>query len=650
MKRALLLLLLIGCSKPDSKSANNDESDEAAPVTATPRLELGNEDFQRGAQLLKASDWIGAERAFEKARTTSPDLEEWATYYQAYAAAQRGDTTRTLDLFKDLESSFQREWAWRARVTSFERARAFARGSGVADSAAARLNGPVRRSEALLRSAQLHLAGNDTSRAFSAARLALKAAGNSPTGRAAADIMAKRVRNPDDVMLVARAYYSTGSYAKAIPFLRRANASLMLGQAYYSTRKYPEAIKTLTPLAKKKSVQAQLLIARSYLRSRKAADAVKAARATIALSPSGSSAAASYFMIADLADDVGDKATAANNYRGAIKASPRSDYGVNAFMRLGTNAMVARDYKGAAAIFKQFADAHGQTGSSQQANFWLAQAHAANGNKAEATALLKRVQSSDAFTYYGLLAAKQLGVTPALGAKGPVTSDSIAKIAKQATERIHVLKSVGFPDASAFELYRATQQLKTQSAGTYALAEQMVARNEAAAAMRLGLQTRKQESAWNQRLLRIVFPMPFEDLIVREATKNKIDPFLVAALIRQESTFDPLAMSGVGAVGLMQVMPATANRSTQQLRDAETNVRIGTAHLKMLIDQYRGQPAYLLAAYNAGQTPVGRWLKLPGSSDPLIFAERVPYEETRGYVKIVQRNAWVYRLLYSQPD
>lgn len=648
MKRPLLLLLLIGCSNPDSKSANN-ASDEA-PVTGAPRLELGNEEFQRGAQLLKSSDWNGAGRAFEKARSSSPDLEEWATYYQAYAAAQRGDTTGALDLFKQLESSFQREWAWRARVTSFERARAFARGSAVADSAAARLNGPVRRSEALLRSAQLHLAGNDTARAYSAARLALKAAGNSPTGRAAADIMAKRVRSADDVMLVARAYYSTGAYAKAVPFLRRAGATMLLGQAYYSMRKYPEAIKTLTPLARKKSVQAQLLIARSHLRNRKQADAVKAARATIALSPAGSSAAAAYFMIADLADDAGEKATAVKNYRGAIKASPRSEYGVNAFMRLGINAMVARDYKGAVATFREFANAHAQTGSSQQAKFWLAQAHAASGNQTEAAALLKRVRDTDAFTYYGLLAAKQLNITPALGAKGPVTSDSVAKIAKQATERIHVLKSVGFADASAFELYRATQELKSQSAGTYALAEQMIARNEAAAAMRLGLRTRTQEGVWNQRLLRIVFPMPFKDLIVREAARNSIDPFLVAALIRQESSFDPLALSRAGAVGLMQVMPATANRSTQQLKQPDTNVRIGTAHLRTLIDRYRGQPAYLLAAYNAGQTPVGRWLKLPGSGDPLIFAERVPYEETRGYVKIVQRNAWMYRLLYSTPE
>lgn len=656
MKLALLLLVLIGCKQSGDQGARV-ESDSTGDAAAA--AQLSDRDFRAGAELLKKKDWDGARAAFERARSSSPHLADWATYYAASATANSGDTVATQTLFKQLDPSFQREWAWRARVTAFEHAKAYARGSAIADSAAARLNGQVRRSEALLRSAQLHMAAHDSAGALKAARLALSAGGTSPTGRAAADIMAKLVHSPADVLLVARSYYAAGS-SQAVPMLKRARSlaktaaekqriTMQIGQAYFNRREYDAAIREVKTLGTRKDAtgaQAQLLIARAHLREQRTGPARTAARAVIKVNPKSSSAASAYFLLGDMADDAGDIKSARANYLATIAISPRSENGVNSFMRIGLAAMARGDWKNAIAIFEQFSKAHATSGYAQQATFWLAQARDRAGQHEDAKALMQRARSLDAWSYYGMLTSNYLKAEPSPGDAGPQSSKAQQDTAERAAERVHVLKDVGFSDASAFELYRVTQDFKPQAALTYSFAEELVARNEAASAIRLGLQSYSKSAGWNQRLLKIVFPMPFEDLIVREAKAHKIDPYLVAALIRQESTFDPNALSRVGAVGLMQVMPKTAGLSTSSLKKPETNIRIGVAHLKTLIDHYNGQPAYLLAAYNAGQTPVGRWLKLPGAADPLLFVERIPYEETRGYAKIVQRNGWVYRILY----
>jgi soluble lytic murein transglycosylase len=368
-----------------------------------------------------------------------------------------------------------------------------------------------------------------------------------------------------------------------------------------------------------------------------------------------STKAAAHYMLADLADDAGDWRTAAARYNATIEASPRNEYAVTSYMRLGTHALAAHDFDGAIATFKRFVSAHAETSHAQQAYFWLGQAHLRAQHTNDARTYMSKARDVDPFTYYGLLAGEWLKQPPAIRSAGPVTNTAAKKTSDAAATRVHFLKEVGLADASAFELYRVTQELYGQPAALYAFAEGLVANNEAASAIRIGLSEYKKAGSWNRRLLQIVYPFPFEQTIKSEAKKAGVDPYLVAALIRQESTFDPAARSRVGAIGLMQVMPATAAAiagksqasAAELLLDPAVNVHLGVTHLRGLIAQYHGQPAFLLAAYNAGQTPVARWMKLPGGTDPLLFAERIPYVETRGYAQIVQRNAHMYRLLYQ---
>ena len=156
------------------------------------------------------------------------------------------------------------------------------------------------------------------------------------------------------------------------------------------------------------------------------------------------------------------------------------------------------------------------------------------------------------------------------------------------------------------------------------------------------------------------FPMPLRDIVVRRAGDIKLDPAYVYGLIRQESRFIMDARSHVGASGLMQVMPATAkwtakkigltNFTPEQITDREINVAIGTGYLKLVLDDFEGSMPMATAAYNAGPSRPRNWRKGP-VLEAAIWAENIPFLETRDYVKKVLSNTTNYAaILTRQPQ
>ena len=143
--------------------------------------------------------------------------------------------------------------------------------------------------------------------------------------------------------------------------------------------------------------------------------------------------------------------------------------------------------------------------------------------------------------------------------------------------------------------------------------------------------------------------------IAQAAGRTGVDPYLVAGVIREESRFDPTALSSAGAFGLMQLMPGTAQGAARNagvappdsrtLADPQTNVLLGTVVLSELLKQF-GRVDLAVAAYNAGPAAVGRWMAQRPGMDPASFVEEIPYQETRDYVKTVLESAAVYRWLY----
>jgi soluble lytic murein transglycosylase len=155
-----------------------------------------------------------------------------------------------------------------------------------------------------------------------------------------------------------------------------------------------------------------------------------------------------------------------------------------------------------------------------------------------------------------------------------------------------------------------------------------------------------------------LFPRPFWEELKRDSAANRLDPHLVASLIRQESEFNPAAISRANAMGLMQLLPTVGKGmakemkirhfSSDQLLVADTNLRLGTRYFRHIVDHYDGQVEYALAAYNAGEDRVSDWRRNGNFADVEEFVESIPFTETRDYVQAIMRNAVIYKLLYSK--
>ncbi len=155
----------------------------------------------------------------------------------------------------------------------------------------------------------------------------------------------------------------------------------------------------------------------------------------------------------------------------------------------------------------------------------------------------------------------------------------------------------------------------------------------------------------------LAFPIPYSSAIRQYSRAQGLDPFLVAALIRQESEFKPTVISHANAYGLMQLLPATGRQLARhfgirrlnagQLLVPDRNIQLGTYFFHNLMNSYNGQVELVLASYNAGPGRANLWKSWDTYREPAEFIEAVPFHETRGYIQIVLRNADVYRRLYA---
>jgi soluble lytic murein transglycosylase len=155
-----------------------------------------------------------------------------------------------------------------------------------------------------------------------------------------------------------------------------------------------------------------------------------------------------------------------------------------------------------------------------------------------------------------------------------------------------------------------------------------------------------------------LFPRPFWQELTRDAAANQLDPHIVASLIRQESEFNPSAISTANAMGLMQLLPSVGKGLAKQMKIkhfspdellvADTNLRLGTRYFRQMVEHFGGQVEYALAAYNAGEDRVDDWRKNGNFADVEEFVESIPFTQTREYVQAIMRNAVIYKLLYSK--
>jgi soluble lytic murein transglycosylase len=155
-----------------------------------------------------------------------------------------------------------------------------------------------------------------------------------------------------------------------------------------------------------------------------------------------------------------------------------------------------------------------------------------------------------------------------------------------------------------------------------------------------------------------LFPRPYWNDLKRFSSANALDPYMVASLIRQESEFNPNAVSNKNALGLMQLLPGVGKNvakqqklkhfSPPQLFTPAINLQLGTKYFRSMVDEFGGFE-YALAAYNAGEDRVRDWQAAGKYRDVQEFVESIPFTQTREYVQAIMRNANVYRQLYGTP-
>jgi soluble lytic murein transglycosylase len=216
----------------------------------------------------------------------------------------------------------------------------------------------------------------------------------------------------------------------------------------------------------------------------------------------------------------------------------------------------------------------------------------------------------------------------------------------------------------AHELYLLGNRLDARREWFYATEDMPAERLRLAAllANRWGWHDRailsaSQANYWSDLALR--FPLPHRESIFTNARRYDLDPALIYGVIRQESIFMEDAVSAVGALGLMQLMPATGKQTARELNiqyggnqallQSERNIQLGSAYLNSLMIRYNGSPVLAAAAYNAGPSRVTRWLPEDADMDATLWTERIPFKETRTYVRRVLTYATIFDWRLEQP-
>jgi soluble lytic murein transglycosylase len=288
--------------------------------------------------------------------------------------------------------------------------------------------------------------------------------------------------------------------------------------------------------------------------------------------------------------------------------------------------------------------------------YWHGRALAAAGQREAAAIQYARI--ADRFEFYGKLAAEELGRPIVLPPRaGAVTAAELAPIEANAGLR----RALKFYELGLrIDGHREWNwQIGAANDGGRMTDRQMLAAAEFA--RRNGIIDRmistsertREEFDFTQR-----FPSPYREQLEEHARAAGVDPTWVYGLIRQESRFIEDIRSSAGASGLMQLMPATArwvarkvgmsNYDPRRVTEVDVNLRLGTSYLKMVLDDLDGHPALASAAYNAGPGRPRAWrASLPRAVDGAVFAETIPFNETRDYVKKVMSNAVYYAALFD---
>jgi soluble lytic murein transglycosylase len=290
--------------------------------------------------------------------------------------------------------------------------------------------------------------------------------------------------------------------------------------------------------------------------------------------------------------------------------------------------------------------------------YWRGRILARRGSTAESQQLLAAVLTEAPEGYYGDLAERLLtqAPPPPPGAPTPLANAAPPSLTMREYHwsRSVELGALRMNGDAARELAALARELPDGGAHEPFLLEAYSDVEAYGRALRLAQRVGASD-ATPETIAAYLFPRAFWAQVTAAAATERLDPYVVLALIRQESAFDPTAVSPAAAYGLMQLLMSTASRMTDRpldraaLFDPATNITLGTRYLRQLLDRYHGNLPKALAAYNGGEEAVAKWERRDPGLETDEFVETISYRETRNYVKQVLGNYRRYRRLYGAP-
>jgi soluble lytic murein transglycosylase len=479
---------------------------------------------------------------------------------------------------------------------------------------------------------------------------------------------------PEEEFARAAAYESAGRAAQAARALRASmsvDSTAELGTRFRLARLLFEAgdnqasrailTDILTQLAGDDRAEAELMAARARFRAGDRAGGLSDLRRLAEVRKGSPSAGTALFLLGDAAGKIED---AIPLYRRA--AATEAPEAREALHRLGDRRLRTRDTRGAIDAWEELVRRFPRGEATARTAFEVGLLNERNGRHDGAKRMFEAAMEAEPLSYYAHRAGERIGADPldrVLADPRPwVGLSGEPAEAREVLGRLELLRSVGMDAEWKDELDAAIRRFDRRPLALVTLAEGLRDAGEILEGVRLARRMVDQRGGdWDGRLLRVAFPLPYRELLEREADRYGVDALLYAGLVRQESMFRADVKSRVGAAGLAQIMPATgrwiaprvelpASTYRDELLDVpEINLRMGALYLRDLLRRYDGHADLALAGYNAGPARADRWRReLHHARDIDAFREAIPFDETRNYVKIVLRNAAVYTRLYGE--
>jgi len=298
----------------------------------------------------------------------------------------------------------------------------------------------------------------------------------------------------------------------------------------------------------------------------------------------------------------------------------------------------------------------------QRARYWRAVSRAESADEAkrnEGTVQLQELAQELPLAYYGMLAAERTTAAPA---EKSLLGPRVAEPEAPELRRARLFADGGFTDLASDEVESYADGARLGREARIQTAKLLHRTGDSYRALKLideGFGPSLEQGidpAWREAW-ELAWPRAFGEQVSSSTREFSFDPALVWAIMREESAYRAQVSSPAGALGLMQLMPATGGKVagelgltgfvTERLYDPETNIRLGTYYLRSLQEKWGGSRPLAIASYNAGPEAVGRWVDKDAAAKPDVFVESVTYGETRRYLRRVLRSYRIYQLLYG---